>query len=107
MTNIFAILTVSVALFALWAVFRPKSRLPLPPGPKPWPIVGNFFDWPSNGKEWETFAIWKEKYGSVVLRHARVDADMTDCRRYRLNLDARSNHDHHQLLPSRRRSVDS
>ncbi|KAE9382536.1 hypothetical protein BT96DRAFT_1010472 [Gymnopus androsaceus JB14] len=37
---------------------------PLPPGPPKFPIIGNFFDMPTE-KEWLTFAQWGEKYGKL------------------------------------------
>ncbi|KAF8590889.1 cytochrome P450 [Ramaria rubella] len=38
---------------------------PLPPGPKPLPIVGNLFDLPKE-KDWETYSRWGEEYGEIV-----------------------------------------
>ncbi|THU84116.1 cytochrome P450 [Dendrothele bispora CBS 962.96] len=42
------------------------SSLPLPPGPRRIPLIGNLLDMPSK-KEWETFAKWEEKYGATCL----------------------------------------
>lgn len=37
---------------------------PLPPGPKPWPVVGNITDLPPSGvREWEFWLQHKDKYG--------------------------------------------
>jgi hypothetical protein len=33
-----------------------------PPGPKPWPFLGNVLDMPRT-KEWQTFHQWTQKYG--------------------------------------------
>ena len=39
-----------------------KSSLPLPPGPKGLPLLGNLLDMPSE-REWHTFAKWGQQYG--------------------------------------------
>jgi hypothetical protein len=43
--------------------------LPLPPGPKPLPIIGNLLDIPTS-KEWLTFRSWNERYGDIVYIEA-------------------------------------
>ncbi|KAK7035796.1 cytochrome P450 [Favolaschia claudopus] len=55
-------------LIALYTYFsqRARSGLPLPPGPKKWPIIGNLLDMPSTF-EWLTFMEWSKKYNSDVL----------------------------------------
>lgn len=52
---------------------RKGSSLPLPPGPKPKPIVGNLADLPPDGvPEWEHWLKHKDLYGrmSVLLSGA-------------------------------------
>lgn len=39
------------------------KRLPLPPGPRGLPILGNYFDLPNGEKDWLTYTKWGEKYG--------------------------------------------
>ncbi|EIW87255.1 cytochrome P450 [Coniophora puteana RWD-64-598 SS2] len=55
--------TVAVfALFLLRELYTRTSMLPFPPGPKPWPLIGNLLDMPSSSP-WITFAAWKKQYG--------------------------------------------
>ncbi|KXN82953.1 O-methylsterigmatocystin oxidoreductase [Leucoagaricus sp. SymC.cos] len=63
---------VAAFIFAFVLFFRkPKQpRLPLPPGPKKWPIIGNVLQLPT-AFEWEVYAKWSEIYNSDILH---VDA---------------------------------
>ena len=44
---------------------RNSKRLPYPPGPKGYPIVGNLLDVPSN-KPWLTYDEWGKIYGELL-----------------------------------------
>jgi hypothetical protein len=64
-------LTGTAAGILVWVFFK-RSRqhgLPYPPGPKPLPIIGNLFDFPTE-KEWLVFRQWNEQYGDVVYTEA-------------------------------------
>ncbi|TCD70336.1 hypothetical protein EIP91_003965 [Steccherinum ochraceum] len=39
---------------------------PLPPGPKPWPIIGNVLDMPTE-RPWDTYSEWCRQYKSDIL----------------------------------------
>jgi hypothetical protein len=59
-----------ILLLALYVVrrliFSKYFRVPLPPGPSGWPIVGNLFDLPSRHL-WEKLADWAPIYGMALV----------------------------------------
>jgi len=55
----------AIALLRKGKKTRNPRRLPLPPGPKGWPIIGNLFDIPK-GNAWETYAEWGKVYGKLL-----------------------------------------
>ena len=52
-----AILSVTFLIYR-----RRASALPLPPGPRGWPLIENLFDWPFESA-WIPFAEWSKVFG--------------------------------------------
>lgn len=55
-------------LLALYVVhrFSQQPKQPLPPGPKPWPLIGNIADLPPKGQvEWKHWIRHKDLYGPI------------------------------------------
>jgi hypothetical protein len=78
-----------VSVYLLYRALR-TNRPPPPPGPRPWPIIGNILDIPS-AYEWVTFTEWGKKYGGicsvvafgqtiVVVNSAKIAVDLLEKR---------------------------
>lgn len=73
----FSIWIALCVLFLCYLVSRKKrlvknpKRLPLPPGPPGWPIIGNLFDI-SNSWLWVSYSSMAQKYGRFLSAHFRV-----------------------------------
>lgn len=68
MTTIFSPwLGLGCATLALLLIRRLRAArsLPLPPGPKSLPIIGNILDMPTE-EEWKTFSAWGDTYGDLM-----------------------------------------
>ncbi|KAI0061726.1 cytochrome P450 [Artomyces pyxidatus] len=57
------------SLIALYRARRRRHSLPLPPGPKPWPLIGNLLDFPTQ-KPWVTYDKWGKTYGDIMSLNA-------------------------------------
>ncbi|KAH9971625.1 cytochrome P450 [Russula compacta] len=60
-------LVVSVSIYLLVVLWDHKRRrgLPYPPGPRPWPIIGNLLDVPSR-YPWAVYTEMSKAYGDVI-----------------------------------------
>lgn len=47
---------------------RSRRYLPLPPGPKPLPVIGSLLDLPDN-EDWLKYSEWNRKYGMLRCVH--------------------------------------
>ena len=45
------------------------NGLPLPPGPKGYPLIGNLFDMPAD-KPWVVYDEWSKTYGKTSIIHS-------------------------------------
>ncbi|KIM84344.1 hypothetical protein PILCRDRAFT_818691 [Piloderma croceum F 1598] len=54
-----------ILIIGSYKVLFRRRKGALPPGPRPWPIVGNIPELPKN-RDWRTYEKWAKEYGSVV-----------------------------------------
>jgi len=58
----------SAILLIFYALRRKKQSFPLPPGPKPLPLIGNIYDVPRVAS-WQVFQQWGKRYGDMIYFH--------------------------------------
>ncbi|KAJ6585742.1 cytochrome P450 [Mycena capillaripes] len=58
-------LLAAAAISLCYHLYTRKDTLPLPPGPKGWPLIGSALIWPKS-HAWKTFARWGEIYGGIM-----------------------------------------
>ncbi|THH27405.1 hypothetical protein EUX98_g6781 [Antrodiella citrinella] len=65
-----SLVLLSIVAFIVWRRWKANAtkpgRLPLPPGPKPLPLVGNIRDIPLGVPQWELFESMAQKYGDII-----------------------------------------
>lgn len=67
MNPVTAFVIFSIAILLLqWLKKLSRPGLPLPPGPKGYPIIGNMLDIPKD-LPWKTFKEWTKVYGLCLL----------------------------------------
>jgi len=65
-TSLLTSLVVSTLLLSILRLrLRRRNLLPLPPGLKGYPLIGNLYDIPHENA-WVTYAEWSKKYGDVI-----------------------------------------
>ncbi|CUA73702.1 O-methylsterigmatocystin oxidoreductase [Rhizoctonia solani] len=84
----------TLASFAVLYEQSKMSTLPLPPGPRRWPVFGSIFSMPGDNDMREKFGEWKNKYGDVVysrvldqdiiiLNSREAAFELLECRSYK------------------------
>jgi hypothetical protein len=59
-----------------YKVLSQRRKGTLPPGPRPWPIVGNIPQLPKN-RDWKTYEKWAEEYGKE-FESQKIDHSLSD-----------------------------
>ncbi|KAF7374550.1 O-methylsterigmatocystin oxidoreductase [Mycena sanguinolenta] len=63
---VLALITVFLSFFLKFLSAWPRRQRPFPPGPSPYPIIGNFRDIPTK-LPWLTYRKWGVQYGSDIV----------------------------------------
>lgn len=62
------LLACAAAALVVWKInsYRKNPRVNLPPGPKPWPVIGNLLDMPSTDAR-AKFTEWGKVHGEITV----------------------------------------
>ena len=89
--------------FVFFKFLRPSSStLPLPPGPKPLPLIGNVLNVPT-GSQWRTYTKWAKRYGMRSRTLVQRITQRILCRRNQLVHNIWSNRHRYQFIGRRQR----
>lgn len=97
------LLAVFGLMFALYIFSSRPATTPLPPGPRGFPLFGNFFDLPdSKTKRWEAYARLSKRWGtfrSPRFNRSTLIEDIVDIndRSYNVSESVRTRHCHRQF----------
>lgn len=80
---------IAISCLFLRALFRQlrgsPSLFPYPPGPRPFPLLGNVFNMPTT-QEWKTFSRWGQVYGEFGRQPWLYASDLTITLQAKLHL---------------------
>lgn len=62
--SLLLIITISIIAIFLTQKLYQRLRFKLPPGPRPWPVVGNLYD--IKPVRFRCYAEWAQKYGPII-----------------------------------------
>ncbi|KAF9015058.1 cytochrome P450 [Cyathus striatus] len=61
----FLLLVATPIAYSLWRKYASRAGVPLPPGPKGYPLIGNIYDMPHE-YPWLKYMEWSKQYGDII-----------------------------------------